>query len=104
MITATITYQEKVTMFEVNGHANYAEYGKDIVCSSVTTAVFTTLGLLEKLLNKNEYNYTEKEGLIKFETTNCSELIRTIFQNFQEVLENIERQYPKNLKLKIAKN
>lgn len=104
MITATITYQEKNAMFEISGHANYAEYGKDIVCSSVTTAVFTTLGLLEKLLKKDEYSYTEKEGLIKFQTNNSTDLIRTIFQNFQEVLENIERQYPKNLKIKIAKN
>ena len=32
--------------FSISGHANYDEYGKDIVCSSITTAVFTTLNLL----------------------------------------------------------
>ena len=38
--------------FSISGHANYDEYGKDIVCSSITTAVFTTLNLLDKIIKK----------------------------------------------------
>mgnify|MGYP003300721903 CR=1 FL=1 len=64
MINVTLTNQS----FEVSGHAMYADFGKDIVCSAVTTATFTTLGLLNKILNENQYQYVEKEGYIKFST------------------------------------
>ena len=32
----------------IKGHANYADYGKDIVCASVSSIVITTVnGILE---------------------------------------------------------
>ena len=103
MIKAKIIYQQTSYILDVNGHANYANYGNDIVCSAVTTAVFTTLGLIEKLLNNEQYNLIQDEGSIHLEVKEQNEMIDLIFQNLIDVLDNIERQYPKNLKLEIAK-
>ena len=67
---------------------------------------------LEQLLNEGKiafeqgrYKYVEKDANIDFVLLeqNDSELVKQIIQNFIEVLENIEKQYPKHLKLKIAK-
>ena len=108
MTKATFNYtNDKFISFEIKGHANYAEYGSDIVCSGITTATFTTIGLLKKLLNKSDYLYLEKDALIRFELINDGiniDLIKQVIQNFYEVLESIQAQYPKHLNLKIAKN
>ena len=103
MIKAKIIYQQTSYLLDVNGHANYAKYGSDIVCSAVTTAVFTTIGLIEKLLKKEQYQLIQNEASIHLEVNVKNEMIDLIFQNLKDVLENIERQYPKNLKLEIAK-
>lgn len=36
--------------FEVSGHANFAEYGQDIVCASVTSAVQLTINGISEIL------------------------------------------------------
>ena len=106
MTNAVFNYKnDQFVSFQIKGHANYSEYGTDIVCAGITTATFTTLGLLQKVLNEKDYQYTEKDANIDFQLLeqNDSELVKQIIQNFYEVLENIEKQYPKHLKLKIAK-
>ena len=102
MVKANIIYQPNQVILDFNGHADYADYGHDIVCSGITTAVFTTVGLLEKLAKIAKVDCREKDGYIHLEVNQRSELIDTIIQNLIEVLENIERQYPENLKLEIA--
>lgn len=89
--------------FHISGHAEYDEYGKDIVCSSITTAVFTTLNLLVKVLKEEDYTFfeNEAEGIIDFVLNNESELASIIILNLLDILKNIEEQYPHNLKINI---
>ena len=106
MTNAVFNYKnDQFVSFKITGHANYSEYGTDIVCAAITTATFTTLGLLQKVLSEKSYKYTEKDADIEFSILeqNDSELVKQIIQNFIEVLDNIKKQYPKHLKLKIAK-
>ncbi len=105
MTTATFNYLDNdLISFEIKGHANYATKGIDIVCSAITTATFYTIGLFQKLF-KDSYIYQENDALIKLtvkETIN-QELVKPIIQNFIDVLDNIQKQYPNNLKINIAK-
>lgn len=106
MTNAVFNYKDDhFVSFQIKGHADYSEYGSDIVCSGITTATFTTLGLLQKVLDEKAYQYFEKDADITFEMIKKDEsiLVKQIIQNFIEVLENIEKQYPKHLKIKIAK-
>ena len=54
--------------FHISGHAEYGNYGEDIVCSGITTATFTTLNLLDKILKQEDYTLIQNEdtGLIDF--------------------------------------
>ena len=104
MTTAIFNYQNnQIDSFKIIGHADYAEYGYDIVCSGITTAVFTSLGLIRRYLNENEFDYQELDGTINLKLLNTNQIVNDIIENLIEVLKNIERQYPKNLKIKIAK-
>ena len=55
--------------FKASGHANYNTYNTDIVCSSITTAIYTSLGLLMRFLPANSYSFheNENEAVIDFE-------------------------------------
>lgn len=104
MTTAIFNYQNnQIKSFQIKGHANYAEYGYDIVCSGITTAVFTSLGLIQKYLSESDYDYHELDGNISLILINTNQIVNDIIENLIEVLKNIECQYPKNLKIKIAK-
>ena len=104
MTTAIFNYQNnQINSFKIIGHADYAEYGYDIVCSGITTAVFTSLGLIRRYLNENEFDYQELDGTIYLKLLNTNQIVNDIIENLIEVLKNIERQYPKNLKIKFAK-
>jgi uncharacterized protein YsxB (DUF464 family) len=53
MIKIKINYEDGfIKYFKVSGHANYDEYGKDIVCASVSSIVITSINLVLKLNDK----------------------------------------------------
>ena len=53
MTNAIFNYNNnQIKSFKIIGHADYAEYGYDIVCSGITTSVFTSLGLIKKYLEQ----------------------------------------------------
>lgn len=80
------------------GHAMYDEYGKDIVCSAVSSIVTTTVnGILA--LDKDSLNYeVKKEGLF---ITNISNDINTqkLTNNMVSLLKELEDEYPTNIKV-----
>ena len=42
------TSSGKYTGFRMNGHAEYAEYGQDIVCAAVSALVINTINSIEQ--------------------------------------------------------
>ena len=53
MIKATVSIKDnKYDGFTCSGHAGYADYGKDIVCASVSSIVITSCNLALRF-NKN---------------------------------------------------
>lgn len=68
MIVVKISVKDKdITGFEVKGHAGYAKYGRDIVCSAVSAIVQTALlGLIDLSTGKVEYIRNEETGYLSF--------------------------------------
>jgi len=67
MITVNIkmSTDDKVVGLEVTGHADYSEYGSDIVCSAVSALTQTALlGLIN--IAKLDIEYCIDEGLLSF--------------------------------------
>ena len=90
-----VNYNDKV--IKISGHADFNTYGKDIVCASVSSIVYTTInGILN--INKNAIKYTDNidlniEILINDITTN------KLIKNMIDLLIDLEKQYPKNIKI-----
>lgn len=78
------------------GHALYDEFGKDIVCASVSSIVITTInGILS--IDKDAIMYEEKPNLkITFiKNDDCYKLLL----NMINLLKELEHDYPKNIKI-----
>ncbi len=82
---------------EISGHAYFESYGKDIVCASVSSIVFTTLnGILN--INDKAIQYINDDILEIFILSN-DEITTKLIENMIVLLKELERQYPKNLKI-----
>lgn len=53
-----------IVLIEIKGHANYDEYGKDIVCAGVSSIAVGAINNLKT----DDFKITMQEGLIRIET------------------------------------
>ena len=85
----------KIEEISIIGHAMYDDFGKDIVCSSVSSIVITTVNAIERI-NKDSISYTEEPFCLKLEKEN--EITEKLIENMISLLKELEEQYPKNIK------
>lgn len=107
MTKAKFIYENNLfSKLEISGHSGYADYGSDIVCSGISSAVLTSINLIDKYTKDYQLTQDGKKGYLCFilnDFNNNENHISLIIENLIEVLEQIESSYPKNLKITIKK-
>jgi len=92
-----------VTRFEkeisIKGHALYDDYGKDIVCSAVSSIVITTINALIAL-DSESLNYKLTNDGIKIEIKKTDKTTLILIDNMLELLMKLSKDYPKNIQVK----
>ena len=83
---------------KVSGHANYAEYGKDIVCASVSSIITTIVNCIMNL-DKSSITYQDDGKTIIITKINNNEVVNTIFATMIDILKDLENQYKENIKV-----
>ncbi|MBR1385581.1 MAG: ribosomal-processing cysteine protease Prp [Bacilli bacterium] len=84
---------------EIHGHSMYSDFGKDIVCAGVSSVVTTTInGILS--FNKDFISYQSLKDKFIIEINNHNEIVDTLIKNMINMLEQIEEDYPKNVKIR----
>ena len=98
MINVTIKKDKSVNEIKISGHAKYAEYGKDIVCSGVSSALITTVNAClkfdENSIEFNQENDFYLKNIKKDDVTNL------LLENLVDILKSIQEKYKKNIKFK----
>jgi uncharacterized protein YsxB (DUF464 family) len=95
MTQAVFVKQGKdILSFEVEGHSGYAEEGSDIVCASVSSAVWMTVNALENILKVN-VKYLEDDARVT-----CS-VMHNSGKEAQVLLESL-RQFLCNLSIEFG--
>lgn len=82
----------------ITGHAEFNDYGKDIVCSSASSIVITSINAC---LNIDAKSIVYKNELDKLTIDIKSDngVILKILDNMLNMLSELARDYPKNVKI-----
>lgn len=90
------SYYEKISVL---GHAMYDEYGKDIVCSAVSSIVTTTVnGILS--LDRESINYmTSSKGMV-INVNKTDRTTQILLRNMINLLKELESNYQEYIEIK----
>ena len=97
MITATITKNNnKITGFELSGHADYADEGSDIVCAAVSAMSINTVNSIASFTeDKIECSEPDDEegGYLKFSVSDPSDKSVLLLNSFELGLVTVMESY-----------
>lgn len=83
----------------IKGHADYDDYGKDIVCASVSSIVITTVNAILEI-NRDAVIYKEEKDILTIELLKQDEIIIKLINNMINLLKELSNNYPKNIKVR----
>lgn len=97
MIKIEVKRQEnKIKQIKIKGHALYDEYGKDIVCASVSSIVITTVNAID-LIDKNAIKVSQNNG-VTIDIIKEDIITDKLINNMINLLDELSKDYPKNIK------
>ena len=87
-----------VESIKCNGHAGYADYGKDIVCASFSTMIITTINAILEI-DSDAINYTDSNNL---EIVNIKKdnITNSLLKNLVNMIYELKENYDKNIDIK----
>ena len=81
------------------GHAMYDDYGKDIVCASVSSIVTTTVnGILS--IDKDSISYLVSKKGMTININDDSRITQILIRNMINLLKELENNYKENIEIK----
>lgn len=88
----------KISVIEILGHADYDEYGKDIVCAGISALSFGTLNALDELFPDSiELKVSQDKIVIRIQQSN--EKLQTCLEFFLIQAGTLQESYPENIKI-----
>ena len=80
------------------GHANYDEFGKDIVCASFSTMLITTINAILEI-DRHAISYTDNNNLeiINIKKDNIT---NSLLNNLVNMIYELKENYDKNISIK----
>ena len=82
----------------ISGHANFNDYGKDIVCAAVSSIVTASVNDMH-VVNPNALSYSDDGEVLVIKIIRDDDLVIKLFDNLKELLINLSEDYPKNIKV-----
>ncbi len=102
MITFTIfkDSDNNYRAFSSKGHAGFARFGKDIVCSAVSVLVINTINSIEKFTD-DKFDANVEDGLVTFSflNQNISAESKLLINSLVLGIEGIVSDYPKHIQI-----
>lgn len=102
MIKVSIESKDKkhIDLIKIHGHAMYDDFGKDIVCSSVSSIVTTTVNGIYEIDNTYLTVDLIKDGMI-ITILKVDKICDKLIKNMLTLLSELSDNYPENIKAKI---
>lgn len=93
-----IRNNNNIKKISILGHAMYDEYGKDIVCASVSTLVISTVNNILSI-NDKTIKVEQNDSRIIIEYIFKDNIIDILINNMISNLNTLANNYPKNIKI-----
>ena len=84
--------------FKITGHDNYDDYGKDIVCASVSSISIASVNLALRI-DKKALDVKEDEGLLLVKVIKQDKIINEIFLNMEDMFKQLAKDYKNYIKI-----
>lgn len=82
----------------ITGHANFADYGKDIVCASCSSIIITSINCALRYDN-NSLEYQELKDKLIINILSDDAFVAIIIDNMLTMLNELALTYKKNIKI-----
>ena len=93
-----IKVEKKCDYIKIYGHADFDNAGKDIVCASVSSIIYTTVkGLLN--INEKSIEFLDNDEYMEIKVLLSNDITNSLILNMMTMLKEIEKRYPKNIKV-----
>ena len=94
----TFIKDNNLVRISITGHANYKDYGNDIVCASVSSIALCTINAIYSFKD-NTIDVKESSGSLDINVLEQDKTSITLLENMIRCLSDIEKDYPSNIKL-----
>ena len=98
MITVQVTRNHAQYSLHVQGHAEFDNYGSDIICAGVSSIVFGGINALGQYLDSSEW-FQIKGNTIRIMIDKCNHEIDIILETILWQLKTMEDSFPENIKI-----
>ena len=99
MIKVNILVDKNIKEIKITGHAGYDEYGKDIVCSSASSIVITSVNAIITF-DEGYIDYFEETDKFTIKVKKYDDVLDKLLTNMLNMLKELEKDYPKYIKIK----
>ena len=89
---------ENISGFSISGHANYDDYGKDVVCAAVTSAALMAVNTITEII-KADAEASSADGSIKLTVKDGSDTAQTVLRGFKLHIKELAKEYPGTIKV-----
>ena len=98
MIKVSVNYQhDNISSSKVKGHAQYEEYGKDLICASVSSIMFGLMNALDMCEGSTEIKMADNE--IEIILKDHSQVVEDYLSLVLIQLKTIEESYSQYIKI-----
>ncbi len=87
--------------FKINGHAGYDDYGKDIACASVSSAVQMTVNAITDVFGF-EADVSAQNNTVFFKTASGDIVLQKLYKAFIMRLELLSQEFNETIKIKFT--
>ena len=85
-------------LIRISGHANYDDYGKDIVCASVSSIIIISINAIYRF-NKDAIEFVDNNDVMEITKLSEDSNVEKLLDNMIYMLDELSKDYPKNIKL-----
>lgn len=91
----------QVSEIIIEGHSGYGTKGNDIVCSSISSAFYLLVFILDEL-KVDYFMKDDEEAVAKLVIKEFNSIIRNVLDGSINYYTELEKQYSEHLKVKIG--